>query len=280
MDPETPYFGGTDLTVPETHIRPVHGRTAATEPPRRLRLGEALVEANVITTEQLTRCLAEQAEDAVPRRRLGEIVSARGLASEVDIAMGLATLTGFGYVDYAGLVLDPLAIRRLPRAVCERHHVLPLAAGETWLRLAMSDPSDRIALDVVRELTGVVTVSVAISTATAIRDALARAWAVPEEELLRQLAERRTQPVEPEPATAESEPAHAEVLPEMVGTVGEPWDYLFIGDGMAMDHPGYVMDQTALDLRLAELGALGWEAVGLHSNGTRVRVLLKRRRHA
>lgn len=283
MEPETPYFGGTDLSVPETQIRAVHGRTGATEPPRRMRLGEALVSADVLTHEQLTRCLAEQAEDtSTPRRRLGEIITARGLASEVDIALGLASLTGFAYVDYAGLVLDPLAIRRLPRAVCERHMVLPLGAGDTWLRLAMSDPSDRVALDVVRELTGLQTISVAISTSTAIRDALARAWAVPEEELLRQLAERRqAAPEAAEPGTVDvTPPAATEVLPETVGAGGEPWDYLFIGDGMPMDHPGYTMDVTALDLRMAELGAAGWEAVGLHSNGSRVRVLLKRRRHS
>ena len=292
MEPDTPYFGGTDLTVPPTHIRPGHGRNAVTEPPRRMRLGEALVAADVITHEQLTRCLAEQAEDtSTPRRRLGEIVTARGLASEVDIAVGLASLTGFAYVDYAGLVLDPLAIRRLPRAVCERHLVLPLGAGDTWVRLAMSDPSDRAALDVVRELTGVPTVSVAISTSTAIRDALARAWAVPEEELLRQLEARRRSggaagiPVHDEPPAEADAPAEAasqptEMLPDRVGIAGEPWDYLFVGDGMPMDHPGYTMDVTALDLRMAELGAAGWEAVGLHSNGSRVRVLLKRRRHA
>jgi hypothetical protein len=278
VDPDTPYFGGTDLTVPETHIRPVHGRSSVTEPPRRLRLGEALVEAGVITQEDLTRCLAEQADDpSTPRRRLGEIITSRGLASEVDIALGLSTLTGFTYVDYAGLVLDPVAIRRVPRAVCERHLVLPLGAGETWLRLAMSDPSDRIALDVVRELTGAISISVAISTSTAIRDALARAWAVPEEELARERAAQvRAAPAAPVVETVTPPEPELHDLPPTV--VGEAWDYLFVGDGMPMDHPGYTMDVPGLDLRLAELGALGWEAVGVHSNGSRARVLLKRRR--
>lgn len=280
MEPETPYYGGTDLSVPATQIRPVHGRNGATEPARRMRLGEALVESGVITHEQLTRCLAEQAEDTTsPRRRLGEVITRRGLASEVDIALGLASLTGFAYVDYAGLVLDPAAVRKLPRVVCERHVVLPLGAGDTWLRLAMADPSDRIALDVIRELSGVTTISVAISTSTAIRDALARAWAVPEEELLRQLAARRQAQADPETLPDPAADLTAQELVPVPGEpVGEPWDFLFVGDGMPMDHPGYTMDMTALDVRMAELGAAGWEAVGVHSNGSRIRVLLKRRR--
>jgi hypothetical protein len=280
---DVPFFGGTDLTIPATQIRPVHGRPG-TEPPRRVRLGEALVASGVITPEQLTRCLAEQAEQSPSaRQRLGEIITARRLASEVDIALGLSSLTGFAYVDFAGLLLDPEAIRRLPRPVCERYTVLPLGVGDRWLRLAMADPTDRLALDHVRDLTGVVTISVAISTGTAIRDALQRAWSVPEEELARQLAARRpnASATGQDDDGEDAETTHVSVTtsPEPpVRAVGDPWDYLFVGDGMPMDHPGYVRDATELDLRLADLGALGWEAVGIHANGARVRVLLKRRR--
>ena len=275
MEPETPYFGGTDLTVPPTHVRPVHGRRGATEPPRRLRLGEALVEAGVITHEQLTRCLAEQADDTrTPRRRLGDIVTARGFASEVDIALGLSELSGFTYVDYAGLVADPAAVRLVPRVVCERHTVIPLGSGQSWVRVAMADPSDRLAIDVLREVTGAVTISVAISTTTAIRDALEYAWSRPADEL----RAAATAPPDPAPEPAERAPDSAEVDPEPEPETGdhEAWEYVFVGDGMPMDHPGYAMDQDALDRRLTELGGAGWEAVGVHSNGTRIRVLLKR----
>ena len=273
LDTSVPYFGGTDMTIPPTHVRPVHGRAGTSEPPRRLKLGEALVEAGVIEAEQLALCLAEQARqpEGTRRRRIGEIVVDNGLATEVDIAVGLSKMMGFAYVEPDDVRLDPAAVRRLPRAVAERHNVLPLGAGDTWLRVAMADPTDTVAIDTIRELTGVVSVSIAISTETVIRAGLRLGWAIPVPSA--DPAPEAAPETVPEVAEAEPRP---EPVAEAPATGG--WAYQWVGDGMSMDHPGYVTDQRVLDERLEQLCADGGEAVGLHSNGTRVRVLLKRPR--
>lgn len=280
LDANVPYFGGTDMTIPPTHVRPVHGRAGLSEPPKRLKLGEALVEAGVITRDQLALCLAEQAESTGTRRRIGEIVVDRGLATETDIAVGLSAMMGFEYVDPDDLRLDPNAVRRLPREVSERHTVLPLGAGATWLRVAMADPTDTIAIDTIRELTGVISVSIAISTASVIRAGLRLAWAMPADEPPAAAAPPAPAPAPGPPPPEPAAPAPVAPVAPVAAAVpaGDGWEYLWVGDGMSMDHAGYVTDQRVLDARLDDLGAQGWEAVGLHSNGTRVRVLLKRRR--
>src|SRR4051794_38973947 len=91
------------LAVPPTRIVPVHGTRGAGLPPgKRLKLGDALVLAGVITPAQLEHCLNVQ-QRSDPPRRLGTVVVELGLATDVDVARGLATILGFDYVDPAAL---------------------------------------------------------------------------------------------------------------------------------------------------------------------------------
>ncbi len=97
------YAVDTTLAVPATRIVAVHGtRGGETAPAQRLRLGEALVAAGVITPAQLESCLQAQ-QETTPRRRLGGIVVELGLATDVQVAQGLATILGFEYVEPGGL---------------------------------------------------------------------------------------------------------------------------------------------------------------------------------
>lgn len=279
------FFATPDLTVPKTRIVPVHSERLDTGPPR-MRLGEALVEAGVITGAQLDSCLAEQAgeEPGRGRRRVGEIIVGRGLATEADIAQGLAAMMGFEFVDLFLETPEPSAVRRLPRAVAERFGVVPLRAGATWLRIAVADPTDTRALAAVREAARVASVSVALSTPSGIKGAIVRVWDGPaplDEEVIDEPAAVPAPP-EPEPERA-WRPATRRAAPAPDGAdsvvdpyVGSRWEYTWLGDGMPMEHPGYCHTADVMDERLALLGEDGWEAVGLHSNLSRVRILLRR----
>lgn len=262
---EFQYAVDTTLGVPATRIVPVHG-TRGTEPPpnQRLRLGEALVEAGVITPTQLEHCLSVQRR-STPRPRLGAVVVELGLASDVDVARGLGTILGFEYVEPVEIDVPLDVVRRVPRLTAEMHGVVPIAAGETWLRVAVADPTDRFMLDSLREATGLLNVSMAVATPRGIDAALHRFWSpdyAPEP------------PPEPEP---EAEPEPAEPEPEPEPAEGG-WEYAFVGDGLPTTHPGYTGDLTGTERELTRLGTLGWEAVGVSANGTRTTVLLKRPR--
>lgn len=230
--------------------------------PRRLRLGEALVAAGVITAAQLEGCLVTQSEEPPEdRRRLGDIVVDFGLATEDDIARGLAKTFGFEYVDPSACDVPDSVARRLPVDVARRLRAVPLAVGPTWVRVAVVDPMDHDGVDALRDALGVSSVSLAVSTPSAIELALSRFWP------------------DSRPATRDEEPAEPARTPARrpVAPVAAGWEYRLLGDGLPEGHRGHVA-VDALEESLDALGAEGWEAVGVHALGTGTAVLLKRRR--
>lgn len=263
------YAVDTTLGVPATRIVAVHGTRGGEAPPaQRLRLGEALVAAGVITPTQLQQCLTYQ-EQTTPRRRLGAVVVELGLASDVDVARGLGTILGFEYVEPAAVEVPVEVVRRVPRLSAEMLGVVPIGAGETWLRVAVADPTDRFMLDSLREATGVLNISMAVATPRGIDAALHRFWS-PDYAPAAPEAEPELAPAaEPEPEAVAAEPEPA---------VEGAWEYAFVGDGLPTSHAGYTGDLVGTERELARLGALGWEAVGVSANGSRTTVLLKRRR--
>jgi hypothetical protein len=263
------YAVDTTLAVPPTRIVPVHGR--GEQPPQRLRLGEALVQAGVITASQLDTCLRHQA-GSTPRRRLGAVVVELGLATDVHVAQGLATILGFDFVDPEAYDVPVEVVRRLPRLTAEMLGAVPVAAGPTWVRVAVADPTDRYTVEALREATGVVNVSMAVATPRSIEAALHRFWSPEYAPRLVAVPAPDVAP-EPEPAAPEAaanrEPAAA--------ARGDGWEYAFVGDGVPTSHPGYTGDLAGTERELARLGALGWEAVGVQASGVRLTVLLKRK---
>lgn len=262
------YAVDTTLSIPPTRVRPVHGTRGTETTVARLRLGEALVAAGVITHAQLDACLAHQ-ETAKPRPRLGAVVVERGLATDVEVAQGLATILGFEYVDPSAIDVPVDQARVVPRLSSEMIGAVSIGAGPTWLRVAVADPTDRYVVEALREVTGRLNVSMAVATPRAIEAALHRFWSP-------DYGPAVTPPVmtlvpDPEPeAPVDEEPA-AEAR------VGDGWEHRFVGDGMPTSHPGYCADFVTTEREVARLGALGWEAVGTHASGARMVVLLKRR---
>ena len=253
--------------VPPTRIVPVHG-TRGTEPPpqQRRRLGEALVDAGVLTQDQLDHALNVQ-RGTTPRRRLGSVVVDLGLATDVDIARGLAANLGFEYVEPAACDVPLAAVQRLPRQTADVLCAVPIAAGDSWVRVAVADPTDRYTLEALREATGLLNVSLAVATPRAIEEALDRFWA------------EDYAPAVTTPAPAPPPPVRKEEPPAPVPKpAGPQWQYAFVGDALPTDHPGYTADHAAMERELTRLGALGWEAVGVTSAGARMTVLLKRSR--
>jgi type IV pilus assembly protein PilB len=157
------------------------GTDARTTQPRR-RLGEVLVTSGVITDTDLNDCLAEQAtQPRESRQRLGALVVSRELATETDIANGLANALGLDMVDIARTAISPAAARLVPRSVADRYCVMGVEWADGRLTLAMSDPTDVVALDDVRLYTKARTIAVVVATESGIREHLNRAWSLEED---------------------------------------------------------------------------------------------------
>ncbi len=144
----------------------------------RRRLGDVLVESGLLSAEQLDKALSEQQRPGTARRRLGLVVVELGMATEKEVAECLASLLGLEMIDLSKVVPAPDVVRLLPRAVAERTNVLVLDRSPTGLVVAVSDPTNVLALDDVRLYTRSPELQVLVAADSQIRDQIARAWSL------------------------------------------------------------------------------------------------------
>ncbi len=114
---------------------------------RRVRLGELLVEAGLITQAQLDQALQAQHAGG---ERLGKVLVGMGLATQDAIAKVIASQLGIEYVNVQAMTIPDEVITALPEPLIRRHQVIPLRLEGEALVLGMVDPLDVIALDDIR----------------------------------------------------------------------------------------------------------------------------------
>jgi type IV pilus assembly protein PilB len=100
-------------------------------------MGECLVQAELITEEDLRTALTEQKRTG---ERLGIVLTRLGLATETGIARALAVQLGFPYVDLSEHPPDPDALGVIPRATALKHAAVGVRLEKRVLIVAMSDP--------------------------------------------------------------------------------------------------------------------------------------------
>jgi len=113
----------------------------------RKRLGEILVDANMITEEQLSDCLTEQ-EDT--KESLGQILIRRGYVSETNIKDALELQYGINYVNPKHVNITPEVLGMVPESLIRQHSVIPISFSNHRLTLAMVDPTNLPAVDDIR----------------------------------------------------------------------------------------------------------------------------------
>ena len=115
------------------------------------KMGELLVDAGLISADQLAKALANQ---KVNKKRIGEIIVDLKMASEMDILQILSFELGVDSVDLSKTVVDPMAIELVPEKVARKHSLLPISVDGKVLTVAMLDPLDFEGLDDIAFATG------------------------------------------------------------------------------------------------------------------------------
>ncbi|MTV25537.1 type II secretion system protein GspE [Nitriliruptoraceae bacterium ZYF776] len=113
-------------------------------------LAQILLDQGLISHEQLRD--AEE-EHRTTGRSLGRILVDRGAVTEKDLVVALATQIGLGFVDLAESEVDVRATTLVPDSLARRHVLLPVGFEDGKLVVAMSDPSNVVAIDDVRTVT-------------------------------------------------------------------------------------------------------------------------------
>jgi type IV pilus assembly protein PilB len=114
-------------------------------------LAEILVDEEVVTDTQLDLAVLEQESTG---QSLGRTLVNLGFVSERELVSTLARQLGLPFVDLTEFDVDARAATLVSIAVMRRHGVIPIAFSGDRLVVAMSDPSNVVAADDVRTVTG------------------------------------------------------------------------------------------------------------------------------
>ena len=122
----------------------------------RLRLGQLLVDAHIVSAEQLEQVLAMQKTDG---RRLGTLLVESGLITETQLTPILSQQLSVPWVSLYHIDFSRQLLNLVPREVAERHCLVPIfvrrvrGQGET-LYIAMDNPDNESARQEVAQYSG------------------------------------------------------------------------------------------------------------------------------
>lgn len=138
-----------------------------------VRIGDLLLEAQVITPRQLESALKEQRQTGM---RLGEVLVKNGWLTERQLTESLSHQLRIPLISLSRYRPQPEAIRALHENVARRLEVIPLSITDgNRLKVAMADPLDLLAVDELRLVTGM-EIDLGVAVPSEIRHELERAY--------------------------------------------------------------------------------------------------------
>jgi len=116
---------------------------------KRIRIGDLLIERELLTKQQLDTALAEQRNSG---HKLGRTLIDLGYVSEKDILNVLSSQMKIPYVDLEQFKFNPDLVKRLPETYARRYRAIVLSGGsrkDDELLVGMADPTDIYAYDAI-----------------------------------------------------------------------------------------------------------------------------------
>jgi type IV pilus assembly protein PilB len=111
-------------------------------------LADVLLQEALVSQHDLDRALARQAEEG---GNLGRALIDLGALDEQTLVATLARRMGMDFVDLSDQLIDPAVASLVPERIARRHWAIPVRIDDDgYLVVAMSDPSNVVALDDVR----------------------------------------------------------------------------------------------------------------------------------
>lgn len=118
----------------------------------RRRLGEILVDLQIVTDDQIAAALYLQRTTG---RRLGEVLLEERMVKPRDLVRALAVQFDLPFVDLDERQIDTHLAQLVPRHLASRHRALPVwRSDDAQIVVAMANPVDVLAIDDIRSLVG------------------------------------------------------------------------------------------------------------------------------
>ncbi len=114
------------------------------ETKKKIRIGDLLVQNQVITHDQLMAALGEQKKTG---KKLGRTLIDLNYLSEIELLNFLSRQLQIPFIDIAQYQRDDSVVSGLPESIARRFRVMLLENNEHDVLLAMADPTDLMGLD-------------------------------------------------------------------------------------------------------------------------------------
>jgi len=137
---------------------------------QKMRLGERLIQAGLVTEAQLEQGLREQKRNG---GLLGSVLIKLGMIREDALLDFLSLQYGYPAIDIARTEIPQDLLKLIPPDVVQRHMVLPVSRAASTLVVAMSDPTNYLVIDDIRFLTGY-NIDVVVAEEAALKAAIDR----------------------------------------------------------------------------------------------------------
>jgi type IV pilus assembly protein PilB len=134
------------------------------------RLGELLLRDQMISAEQLQKA---QEESRRSGDRLGNSLVKLGAIQEEDLTQFLSRQYGVPAINLSEFDIEPEVITLVPKDVAVRHKVVPVNRAGNSLIVAMADPSNILAIDDLKFVTGY-NIEVVVAAEVAVSQAITR----------------------------------------------------------------------------------------------------------
>ncbi|MEW6516056.1 MAG: ATPase, T2SS/T4P/T4SS family [candidate division FCPU426 bacterium] len=143
------------------------------------RIGEMLLDEEIITQEQLQEGLQEQ---KVTGEKIGEVLVRKGYVTLEVLMAFLGTQMGVPYVSLAEMQsVQPALLKLMPETLMRTQHVIPLSKKGNTLTIAMADPTNVFVADDIK-LTTRCDLELRLSSEKEIKTALDKYFGFKEED--------------------------------------------------------------------------------------------------
>lgn len=115
----------------------------------RKRLGEILIDENIITQDQLELALKEQKESGL---RLGEYLTEKLFVSEEQIISSLIKQLNISYIDLSKQDISQSILKHIPEKMIKTYKIIPFDIINGQLLIAMQDPLNYFAIDEIKRV--------------------------------------------------------------------------------------------------------------------------------
>jgi type II secretory ATPase GspE/PulE/Tfp pilus assembly ATPase PilB-like protein len=118
-------------------------------PQAKRHIGQILIDQGILTEDQLRIALLEQTKQHVP---VGRLLVQLGFVSEATLRDALSEKLGLQAVDLGRIIVDPAALKMVPRDMARRYRVFPVALDRHQKKfiVALADTNNIVALDQLR----------------------------------------------------------------------------------------------------------------------------------